>query len=520
MKVATSISATALLAGLFSAQTAYADLTAEETWDGIKTLAAQYGEVLTGTPKRSGSALIIEDAAFRYALSDLELNSDVAGQTVSKTGDVVFSGTLGDLTLTEQGDGSVALDLPSQMPVNFEMLTESGEDVDVDMLLTHAGLSAIYTGTPTAMTVTYSADKIALDVTELEVDGETFDLDIGFTLSDLAGTSETVLGDVLKIDGDFAGGLLSMFLKADDPEGTGTVDMTIEVADLKSVSTSAIPSGGYAQFTDFAKLLAAGYETKGDLSSGAVTMDVAFDGPDGDGSIKVGMSGTEGSVEMGDDVLSYEVLYKGLSAVASGSQILFPQVSIKVDESAFGLTMPMGATDTPRDLRLLTTLRGLEVDDFLWALFDPTGVLPRDPATLVVDLSGQAKWLVDIFDPAVAETLDSLPGELYALDIDALELDIAGARLTGSGDFDFDNTDLVTFNGMPAPEGKLNLKLVGGNGLLDKLIQLGLVPQDQAMGIRMMSGIFATPGDGDDTLLSEIAVQKDGSVLANGQRIK
>ena len=37
----------------------------------------------------------------------------------------------------------------------------------------------------------------------------------------------------------------------------------------------------------------------------------------------------------------------------------------------------------------------------------------------------------------------------------------------------FDNTDMETFDGMPAPTGSLNLMLVGGNALLDKLVAMG-----------------------------------------------
>ena len=73
---------------------------------------------------------------------------------------------------------------------------------------------------------------------------------------------------------------------------------------------------------------------------------------------------------------------------------------------------------------------------------------------------------------------------------------------------------------LPAPEGEADLKLVGGNGLLDKLVEMGLVPEDQAMGARMMMGLFAVPGEGEDTLTSKIVVNEEGHVLANGQRLK
>lgn len=92
--------------------------------------------------------------------------------------------------------------------------------------------------------------------------------------------------------------------------------------------------------------------------------------------------------------------------------------------------------------------------------------------------------------------------------------------MTGTGDFAFNNDDLSTFDGMPAPSGEANLTLAGANTLLDKLIGMGLVSDSDAMGARMMMGMLAVPGDGEDTLTSKIEVTEDGQIKANGQRIK
>ncbi|KZY37515.1 hypothetical protein A3731_41755 [Roseovarius sp. HI0049] len=113
-----------------------------------------------------------------------------------------------------------------------------------------------------------------------------------------------------------------------------------------------------------------------------------------------------------------------------------------------------------------------------------------------------------------------MPGELNSLDLNSLTVSAAGAELTGDGSFTFDNSDMTTFEGMPAPTGSVNLMLVGGNALLDKLVAMGFVPEEQAAGARMMMGLFAVPGDGEDTLTSTIEVKGDGQVLANGQRIR
>jgi hypothetical protein len=79
---------------------------------------------------------------------------------------------------------------------------------------------------------------------------------------------------------------------------------------------------------------------------------------------------------------------------------------------------------------------------------------------------------------------------------------------------------MMTWGGMPAPDGSVDLKLAGGNGLIDKLVTMGLLPQEQAMGARRMMGLFARPGDGPDNLVSKIEVKKEGSIFANGQQIK
>ena len=169
------------------------------------------------------------------------------------------------------------------------------------------------------------------------------------------------------------------------------------------------------------------------------------------------------------------------------------------------------------------SLKDFTIADGLWGLFDPSGQLPRDPATMTVDLSGKAKLLFDYLDPAqsaILEQAGTALGELEALTLNELTVDVAGARLTGQGDFTFDNSDTVTFSGFPKPQGAVDLQLLGGNGLLDNLVSIGLLPEDQALGARLMMGLFARPGEGEDAFVSKIEVNDQGHVLANGQRLQ
>jgi len=57
------------------------------------------------------------------------------------------------------------------------------------------------------------------------------------------------------------------------------------------------------------------------------------------------------------------------------------------------------------------------------------------------------------------------------------------------------------------------------NGLLDNLQAMGLIPEDQMMGARMMLGMFSTVV-GDDELTTKIEVKNGGSVFINSQQIR
>ena len=84
----------------------------------------------------------------------------------------------------------------------------------------------------------------------------------------------------------------------------------------------------------------------------------------------------------------------------------------------------------------------------------------------------------------------------------------------------FDNTDTTTFGGVPAPTGSIDLKAVGVNGLLDKLMAMGLVPEDQMMGARMMLGMFAKVVEGEpDTMTSNVEF-KDKGLFVNGMQLQ
>ena len=186
------------------------------------------------------------------------------------------------------------------------------------------------------------------------------------------------------------------------------------------------------------------------------------------------------------------------------------------------IKMPVTASEAPQDYTVALSLGDLTVNEELWSLFDPTAVLPREPATIDVDLTGQTTVFQDFMNFAKMMELsdNDVPLELNALTIKNFLISAAGASLSATGDFAFNNDDLTSFDGIPAPSGSAEVQISGANGLIDKLIEMGLIAETDAMGARMMMGMLAVPGEGEDSLKSNLEITEDGQILANGQRIK
>lgn len=206
---------------------------------------------------------------------------------------------------------------------------------------------------------------------------------------------------------------------------------------------------------------------------------------------------------------------------ATAPELPIGPVEFAVSEISSHWVIPLKVSDDPAPFSIREVTSNLSISDNLWAMFDAGGLLPRGPLSYVLDVSGMGNWLIDPFDERFQdETSGETKGALHSLSLNELLLSGAGIDLTGSGAFSFDNDDLETFDGIPAPTGALDLKLVGVNKLLDALIELGFVTKDEAMGARMGLGLFTIAGDADDTLVSHIETTDDGHVLANGKRLK
>jgi hypothetical protein len=123
--------------------------------------------------------------------------------------------------------------------------------------------------------------------------------------------------------------------------------------------------------------------------------------------------------------------------------------------------------------------------DAIWTMADPASAVPRDPLTVIADVSGSVQLFVSLMgmDPT---QMDAPPGELRALNLNELRVFVGGAELTGTGAMEFAAGQMVP------------------------------IPVEQIAVVRGMLGAFTRPGAMPDTMETAIEFAPGGMITANG----
>ncbi|MFT6674966.1 MAG: hypothetical protein ACJAVM_001152 [Sulfitobacter sp.] len=494
----------------FVSQAAWADLTAAQVWGDWRQYLEGMGYTLNATEKASGGALTVSDMTLGFVIPD-----DAGSMSM----------TLGTVILREQGDGSVAVVMPETMPITMTATEGSGpgDSFTMKMDYTQSGHQMTVSGDPAQMTYNYAASSAMLSLRALIAEGKSYGPEnarFDITAKDFTTTTTMTLGDMRGYDqtGSMSSASYDVFIN--NPEDANQVSLTGNIEAVAMQGASMIPLR-LANAADMSAMIKAGFQVSALIRYGSGTSAMMVTDPkNGDVAIKTNSQGGHLSVKMGADGLGYGGGQNDLNVVMNVAALPFP-VELNMGEGAFNLSLPVTKADAPQDFAFGVTLGDFQMSDMIWSIFDPTAQLPRDPATLVIDLAGKVKVLLDYLDPKVAESLGKqTPAEVQSVAINRILLDAVGARFEGSGDLTLDNTDKTTFPGFPKPVGSISFTLDGANALIDKLVSMGLIPADQAMMPRMMMGMITVPNDGPDSLKSTIDLTADGQVLANGQRIK
>ena len=500
MKPLQRLAGLTLAASLLSGSAAAA-LTADEVWNQMQARATAFGMPLNvGSQTKTGGTLALKQVTADYA---------------DPKGNAKVSIALPEIDLAEAGDGSVTLTVPQPAKLDFSATDpkKGGGSAEGSVTIAPTNVKSVISGSPEDMRYASTGDSVVMTLDALKVDGKEVKATAQLAMTGFASTSHVTGSDPQQIDSQGTVQGMQLLLDASDPEQTGTLHLEATAQGMTNASKLTLPKAMDAK--NMAASLAAGYAVSGQFGYGPISFTADATNPKGPAKISGSVGSGSVSVEMSKDRVQYGGQSKDVKFAVASPQLPVPQLVLTEAESAFSLTAPVAKADTPQNFALLLKILGLGVNEEVWTLLDPQNVLPHDPATLIVDLAGTGNLGFDLFDPTLAEHPPTDPGQIDTLKVNQLQLTAGGADLTGTDALSFENTP----GAAPKPVGDLNLKLTGGNGLLDKLIQMGLLPQDQAMGFRMMLGMFSKPA-GDDVLTSQIEFKPDGAILANGQRIK
>lgn len=305
-------------------------------------------------------------------------------------------------------------------------------------------------------------------------------------------------------------------------------------------SDSVLPTGDAATAGDLMAMLKAGMTVKGGLkiASMAGNLDMVTKDEAGQNRpVAMKFDGADSALTFAMD--QARINYAGTSG-ATNAEMTIPELPVPVgygmSNTSFNLDFPIAVAEQPQNFAVTYKLDGVTLTDSVWGLFDPNAALPRDPASLDVDLAGSIKVLRDFFDTstldaaakmedpnltdeqraALMEQMMAPPADVREVTINKVALDLMGAKADVTGKLAATET-----GDMQTPVGTISGKFEGVNALLDKLGAAGLVPAEQMMGAKMMLQMFAKPDPQNPELLTtELEFNEQGQVFANGQQVK
>ncbi len=427
----------------------------------------------------------------------------INGQTVEWS-DVVITGLHGESKLTmdfvravEIGGGKVSMQYPETQTMH--MVPANGKGSPVDVVVSMQNMQHIISGTAAARQHDYQAGSVAYDV---KTEDSNFAMHI--TLNNLKG-AQVNTGEFVR---HYAGNMDAATVVFDYSfkDKNGEMAAKGSYADLAvNFEVDGASKDQMQEYLEGKRGFAVSY------TIGAATSVSDINQKDFKGVFTTAGETAKGVISLKDGLFKMQGGGENVSYEMKFTEMPLPPFSAEIDSVEFGFDAPLKKTDQPMPTHLLMNMTGVKASDTLWGMIDPKGSLPRDKATLNIDLSSNMKWLVD---PAEIDKAPGVPMEVQDVTINDITLEVAGARLNGVGSAVLDNSKMP-----PEPVGAVDLELIGGLGLLDKLVALGLVPQDQGQMVKMFSGMFAVPV-GEDHLTSKIEMKTGGSIFVNGNQVK
>lgn len=547
---------TSVLAVVAFAAPALAEVTPSEVWQNwVEYYKANGYTVTEGARDEAGETLTLRDVVVGYAQPDE--GTKVEFRTP-------------EITMTSTGDGRVRTTLAETSPVTATFQDSEGKPVTLNGTLVARDTEIVSGGTAADMTHESRAGELTLALQSVQTAEGTREVPASVRLVNATSRQQITDGGMMRFDATMAADRLEIAADYADPEGAeapGRVKVNGTLESLQATSAGSLPKDvDLTQAMHTA--LRAGMDVTAALSAAQGRLDLDFAGTDDQGQqdtakANTTLKGVDLTLALGPEGLKYQGGIDSTSTEMTVSDLPAP-VGYSVTEASFDMQFPVLRSDQPAPFKFAYSIGGLTLADSVWDLFDSKRVLPRDPASLDVDVTGLIRVTMDLFDPALMEAAEPAgaagegqpqgespaaeggdaaaqdtapaaedgaapageeeaaaaetpsPFEPVQVTINKLALAAAGASLDASGELS------VPEGGNPdQPVGQVQARLVGVNGLIDRLVQMGVISQDEVAGYRMMLAMFARPApEGGDAMVGQFEFREGGQIFANGQQVQ
>lgn len=546
---------TSVLAVVAFAAPALAEVTPSEVWQNwVEYYKANGYTVTEGARDEAGETLTLRDVVVGYAQPDE--GTRVEFRTP-------------EITMTATGDGRVRTTLAETSPVTATFRDSEGGQVTLNGSLVARDTEIVSGGTAADMTHESRSGELTLALQTVQTAEGTREVPASVKLVNATSRQQITDAEMMRFDATMAADRMEIAADYADPEGTeapGRIKVNGSLENLQATSAGSLPKD-----VDITKAmhtaLRAGMDVTAALSAGQGRLDLDFAGTDDQGQqdtarANTTLQGLDVTVAVGPEGLKYQGGLDSTSTEMTVSDLPAP-VGYTVTEASFDMQFPVMQAAEAQPFKFAYSIGGLTLADSVWNMFDSARVLPRDPASLDIDLTGLVRVTMDLFDPALMEAAeeaeaageahahgdapaaegdpaapvtapsagaDAAPAEDSAalpaetpnpfepvqLSINKLALAAAGASLDASGELS------VPEGGNPEqPVGQVQARFEGVNGLIDRLVQLGAISQEEVAGYRMMLALFARPApEGGDALVGQFEFREGGQIFANGQQVK
>lgn len=491
---------------------ALADVTPQDVWTQFRDYLETFGYTVTTTPDSIGADLSMDSLTMTMALPP-EPGSDLPG-TVTVT--------LGGMSLRGLGDGTVSVEMPASVPVEVFMDGPEDKDLTVKSTLDSTGFSMIASGSPDDIAYTFTAARMAWEVSEFEgqpgkvVTPEALSL----VMEGMRGTTQLSRdGALTRVQQEMTLASMSYDIDISNPEPGKSERVTLAgtFSGLTSTADGTLPQ--VDDPSDLPAAIADGYAIDAGIRYAAGNG--SFDFRDEKSQMQGASKSRGGSfdVTLSADGLAYDAAATGVELSLEGSQFPFP-VTSTLAGVGFGLRVPVVASEDDQPFGASFKITELVLPEPLWSMVDPTNAFPHDPITAEIDLDGSGRFLLSFLsdsDMAELQRGEREIGTLSGMAIRSLLLKGAGATVAATADMTFRDFPLPPRKDVkPDMFGTADVRMTGVTGLLNKLAQMGLIPAAQAMMAAGMIQQIGKPEGGADDFSAKIEMTPNGNMLVNG----